>query len=93
MYLGKGIILVQGIGNSSCESPEVIIEHSMFRELKENSRESEIVIVRSGEKGDEVGKEESFGGFIVHIEGFGCYPKNGKTLVWSKSRSGLSCAK
>ena len=30
----------------------------MFRELRENSRESE-VIVRSGEKGDEVGKEES----------------------------------
>ncbi|MGT9565364.1 hypothetical protein [Enterococcus faecalis] len=58
MDWGKGIILVQGIRNSSCESPEVIIEHGMFRELRENSRESE-VIVRSGEKGDEVGKEES----------------------------------
>ena len=65
----------------------------MFRELRENSRESE-VSVRSGEKGDEVGKEESLKGFIVHIKGFGCYPKNGKTLMWSKSRrSGLPCAK
>lgn len=31
----------------------------MFRELRKNSRESGTVSVRSGEKGDEVGNEDS----------------------------------
>ena len=59
MGWGEGIILIREIGNSSCESPEVRREHDMFRELRKNSRESGTMSVRSGEKGDEVGKEDS----------------------------------